>query len=273
MVASAQALGPTVTPRASAPVRVASNQGIPQGDRLSLTRRDGEAKPEHEDPGSFDLLKFRIWPGAETPVVSAKEDARLGTTGMVPRLLGWIEINVSAKLANGARTLTRVVGPSMFWVSGVANALMLGQTMRDPRYKTSTKVAIGAGTAATFVAAVGATWAAFALKGAMLANKIGDLAGGAAGGIFAFINMKVTLGNKAATPVEKVAATGAFGFAAAGAVLSAGAYFLPATVALGPMGLGIWAAVMGFSSLALGLSQIFLAKNEALNKLASKIVK
>ncbi len=216
------------------------------------------------EPGAAQLLKYRIWPLSGAPVVAPSTDVRLGTTGLIPRILNWID-TWSPGLASGIRKGTRIAGPPMYWVSGIANGLMLLHDWHNPAFKPGTKVALATGTGLTLVGASAATYSALPLQGAMLANRVAGVAGGLAGGIFGAINMIVTLRNPSATPAEKFSATGGFALGSLGTVIGTAAVFLPAGTALGPLGLGAWAAIVGGAATALAVTQLLFGKNKWLN--------
>ncbi len=222
------------------------------------------AKAAPAAPGAAQLLKYRLWPLSGAPVVAPGDDVRLGTTGLVPRILDWVD-TWAPGLANGIRKGTRIAGPPMYWVSGIANGLMLLHDWHNPAFKPDTKVALATGTGLTLVGAGAATYSALPLQGALIANRVAGVAGGLAGGLFGAINMIVTLRTKTATPTEKVSATGSFILGSLGTIIGTAAVFLPAGTALGPLGLGAWAAVVGGTATALAVTQLLFGKNKWLN--------
>jgi hypothetical protein len=234
--------------------------------------RDG-ATEHAEEQGSIaqDVAKIRIWPGAEQPVVTNATDPRLANAGMAAKILNWLDTKLKVPIAAGGRLLTRTVGPGMFWVSGALNSFYLAKNWNDPAFKPAMKAALTTGAGATLAAAATATWAALPVKGALLANRFSCLFGGLAGGIFSTLNMIITLKAKDSTPVEKTAATGSAVTGIIGATFGVLAAFLPAGMALGPLGLGAWGLVFGLTSIGLAVTQLFAGKNKTLNKALGKL--
>lgn len=265
-VASLRSKSGPVSPAApcsSSDTKTDLKQLIAKGDQfIRSTPATGQ---QVASPSGAALLKYQIWPLAGAPEINPSVDQRLGSTGLMARILMAID-QKAPWLSNGIRKFSRFSGPPMYWVSGLANGILLLHDWHNPSFKPGTKVALAAGTGLTFAGAAAATWAALPVKGALLANRFSGFFGGAAGGIFGALNMIVTLNNKKATPTEKVSATGGFVLGTLATVVGTAAVFLPAGTALGPLGLGIWAAIVGGASTALAVTQLLFGKNKWLNK-------
>lgn len=263
-------LSPGVRPVAGDPLVFAPDVRVAAVGKAVLEPSEGpkQGPRKKEDPS---VLKYQIWPGSEAPALTTAQDARLAKAGMLAQALNWLDSKIALPIADWGRFLTRTVGPGMFWVSGVANAMMLVKDWNKKSLSPGVKSALLAGTAATAAAATSATWAALPIQGALLANRFSGLFGGLAGGIFSGLNMIVTLGNKQATTVQKIAATGGFATGMMGTLFCTAAAFLPAGASLGPLGLGAWGLIFGVSSMALGIGQWLLGKNKWLNDKVSAI--
>jgi hypothetical protein len=202
------------------------------------------AKPKGADapaqgamaPRRVDVALFRNLPLAGTPLVSAADDKTLGSMDPIASALSKLETKgpVFAKVANGARLLTRVAGPTMWGVSMFFNAKLLFRALKDPSITPGSKVALAAGTVANGVGFVAAAVCALPLKvasifglskaGLLTSNKISGLFGGIGGTIFNTINMIETLRKPDAKPAERFFAKAGFALGVAG--------FLFGTVAL-----------------------------------------
>ena len=233
-----------------------------------------------------DVAKFRILPGAGAPQVSATVDATLGKTGLLPFILGKVEAlgAVGLKVANGARFLTRLIGPIAYGVSAFWNIKLLGQALKDPSLGGGSKAVLAVGTVGATVGAVAATLSALPARLAgflrlglpqqILANKASSIAGGIAGIGFAAINLVETLRNPDSKAGERFFAKTGFGigllgfvFGTTALVLSTGALGGLATAApwLLPLASKV-ATVAGLAGLATWIGQLVLGKNQWLNE-------
>lgn len=227
---------------------------------------------------SVDVAMFRNLPLAGTPLVSAADDKTLGSMDPVASALSKLETKGPgmAKIAHGARFVTRVAGPTMWGVSMFFNVKLLLQALKDPTITTGSKVALAAGTIANGIGFVAATVCALPLKfagflglskgGLLTANKLSGLFGGIGGTIFGAINMIETMRKPDAKPAERFFAKAGFALGVAGfifgtvaltaslpwmaPVLAKAPALLPfATKAanlLGIAGMGVWIGQMVF---------------------------
>ena len=239
------------------------------------------AKAQAPAPSRVDVAMFRNLPLAGTPLVSAADDKTLGSMDPLASALSKLETKgpTMAKVANGARFLTRVAGPTMWGVSMFFNAKLLVQALKDPSITLGSKIALAAGTAANGVGFVCAAVCALPLKlasflglgkaGLLTANKLSGLFGGIGGTIFGTINMIETLRKKDAKPAERFFAKAGFALGVAGFVfgtiaLTASLPWMAPVLAKVPALLPFAtkaANVLGLAGMGVWIGQMVLGKN------------
>lgn len=210
---------------------VRSQARVPATGPAKASAPKADAKAAAPMPArAVDVAMFRNLPLAGTPLVSAADDATLGSMDPIASALSKLETKgpVMAKFAHGFRFMTRVAGPSMWGVSMFFNVKLLARALKDPTITPASKAALVAGTVANGVGFAAAAVCALPTKlaglfglgkaGLLTANKLSGLFGGIGGTIFNTINMIETLRKKDAKPAERFFAKAGFALGVAGFV-------------------------------------------------------
>lgn len=254
----------------------------PAQPKPATTAGPKDAKAKAPAPGRVDVALFRNLPGAGTPLVSASDDKTLGSMDPIASALSKLETKgpVMAKVANGARLMTRVAGPTMWGVSMFFNAKLLIQALKDDSITMGSKIALTAGTVANGIGFVCSAICALPLKlagflglgkaGLLTANKLSGLFGGIGGTIFGTINMIETLRKPDGKPAERFFAKAGFalgvaGFAFGTIALTASLPWAAPMVAKLPALLPFAtkaANILGIAGMGVWIGQMVLGKNK-----------